>query len=119
MKPEAQQMAIAEACGWKYTSLPADGGCYGWQHPTGGNLLSVACLPDYLNDLNAMHEAVSMLNKTEQRIYLDMLREILPFGDHLSLEGHIAHTNELFAFANPRADQMAVAFIRAKGKWTE
>jgi hypothetical protein len=45
MTPEAQRIAIAEACGtmkWSY-ALP---------------IKIIACtVPDYLNDLNAMHEA--------------------------------------------------------------
>lgn len=43
MTPEAQRIAIAEACGWQLL-----GGM--WHHPIGG------FIPDYLNDLNAMHE---------------------------------------------------------------
>lgn len=48
MKPEQQRIAIAKACGWTDTEIINKGGkiMYG---PT-----EVA---DYLNDLNAMHEA--------------------------------------------------------------
>jgi hypothetical protein len=50
MSPEAQRIAIAEACGLKHVR---------WDD---GELVhGTACrirVPDYLNDLNAMHEAV-------------------------------------------------------------
>ena len=61
MTPEQQQIAIAEACGWNlgYTGklfwvTDVHGIRSGWS-----NLreCSVDALPDYLNDLNAMHEA--------------------------------------------------------------
>jgi hypothetical protein len=56
MKPEEQRIAIAEACGW------AQDGPWGnhWIDPSGRAHEiwgpGLAC-PDYLNNLNAMHEA--------------------------------------------------------------
>ena len=75
MTPEAQRIAIAEACGWEY--LPGDEPTYGgtykvalWHHKEKGSRRTdwsgktTVGLPDYLNDLNAaeplcqkMHEA--------------------------------------------------------------
>lgn len=60
MSPEEKRIAIAEACGWKFTKIKGEfryvaidpkGSVY---HADFGN---VSFLPDYLNDLNAMHEA--------------------------------------------------------------
>jgi len=62
MTPEQQQIAIAEACGWKYEPrrLSINGilieDSYPWISPTGARDY-ISQLPDYLTDLNAMHEA--------------------------------------------------------------
>jgi hypothetical protein len=49
MTPEAQQIVIAKACGWR-----KDKRGLGWLTPSG----EYSELPDYLNDLNAMHTAL-------------------------------------------------------------
>ena len=78
MTPEQQRIAIAEACGWDCDPYEA----HGWESRgqwvkqpkefphvwpyKKGDMVSKNCyLPDYLNDLNAMHEAEKALN-TEQ-----------------------------------------------------
>ena len=74
MTPEAQRIAIAEACGWTWSDgeEPCYGGSYkqaGWTSPTGefygGEWTcksSSLGLPDYITDLNAMHEAEKVLD---------------------------------------------------------
>ncbi len=70
MKPEEQRIAIAEACGWNFhppcynegpfsTEFKAEAlAC--WVRP--GNMPhQTEYPPDYLNDLNAMHEAEKVL----------------------------------------------------------
>jgi len=64
MKPEAQRIAIAEACGWK--RIPWHGaypGFSGWMKD--GEFVpfeqTYRSLPDYPNDLNAMREAEKVL----------------------------------------------------------
>lgn len=65
MNPEAQRIAIAEACGWKMSTETVehtDGYQWTetrkfWVSPTGKR----DALPDYLNDLNAMHSAEKVL----------------------------------------------------------
>lgn len=56
MTPQAQRIAIAEVCGWKCSKFGW------WSHPTlpdnGGSMHDC---PDYLNDLNAMHQAEKVL----------------------------------------------------------
>ena len=57
MNPEAQRIAIAEACGWKdITRGSYDGSLFG-RHKT----QQLEIIPDYLADLNAMHEAEKTL----------------------------------------------------------
>lgn len=61
MTPEAKRIAIAEACGWKISPYKANpdrtGFLWGYkpdqQTPPGCS----EPVPDYLNDLNAMHKA--------------------------------------------------------------
>lgn len=71
MTSEQKRIAIAEACGWKSRLVPREEG-YGyatwWEHPTqkGG-------IPDYLNDLNAMHEAEKVLTEEQLRDYWSKL----------------------------------------------
>lgn len=59
MKPEEQRIAIADACGWERLSMPP--GCPdAWEAPAESQFPDATnsmYLPDYLDDLNAMHEA--------------------------------------------------------------
>lgn len=64
MTPEQQRIAIAEACGWK-----PDKRGLGWLSPHG----YYAPEPDYLNDLNAMHDAEKVLTKEQRRKYVRTL----------------------------------------------
>ena len=64
---ERKRIAIAKACGWKeYDHYPT--GLFGrserkWQSPAKGCIGQIDAPPDYLNDLNAMHEAEKVLLK--------------------------------------------------------
>ena len=63
MTPEAQRIAIAEACGWSYekNETYAPDGAFWWsKNPE---------FPDYLNDLNAMHEAENTLTYEQLNEY--------------------------------------------------
>jgi len=90
MTPEAQRIAIAEACGWKTGYRDPEA----W-HP----------LPDYLNDLNAMHDAEKVL-----------------FGrkdwSACTYDEHINVATSSWKW-NATASQRAEAFLRTIGKWEE
>ena len=67
MTPQAQRIAIAEACGWdcdpELTHKWASRGQWA-SHPNheGGKLVSkIMAVPKYLSDLNAMYEAEKVL----------------------------------------------------------
>ena len=62
MTPEAQRIAIAEACGWNGIANYHNGGPL-WGKSALGLLNAI---PDYLNDLNAMHEALRALLTTRE-----------------------------------------------------
>jgi hypothetical protein len=61
MKPEEQRIAIAEACGFTYDSINEAWYKDGYYYFNCGDGLHFKQLPDYLNDLNAMHEAETLV----------------------------------------------------------
>ena len=87
MSQEEQRIAIAEACGWKTGYRDPEA----W-HP----------LPDYLTDLNAMHEAENSLTTAQMTTMSQYLYRRLGM---------------LWGFAT--ASQRAEAFLRTVGKWKE
>ena len=99
MTPEKQRIAIAEACGWKHIKR-LQSGWHGWIEP--GPLEE---LPDYLNDLNAMHEAEKILTPDQRRKYVFFI---------FNLPSSQCESN---TFAT--AAQRAKAFLRTIGKWGE
>lgn len=80
MSPEAQRIAIAELCGWYIITddedevagavwslrAPSDTTHYPW-HRYGADCWLDG--PDYLNDLNAMHEAEKTLSSGQRQAY--------------------------------------------------
>ena len=107
MSSDKQQIAIAEACGWK---PHADGvGFYRGFHPLikGGEPA-----PDYLHDLNAMHEAEGVLSCHQFHDYGKCLERVL---FPVALTSYSFH--DLASFAHATAAQRAEAFLRTLGKW--
>ena len=105
MKPEHQRVAIAEACGW--TEIEPCTCCDGVSRayePTPG--AHKKHLPDFYNDLNAMHEVEKWLTGYQQTVtYSDNLMKIVGY-----------HT---FDSAHATASQRAEAFLCTIGKWEE
>ena len=96
MNPEHQQVAIAEACG---RVQRADG----FWFPEGKYYGSQG-IPNYVNDLNAMHEAEKVLTWKNQKDYAAALGR--------SYDGSFLHVTAT-------AKQRAEAFLRTIGKWEE
>lgn len=76
---------------------------------------SIPRYPDYLLDLNAMHEAEKTFNGNHQRIarYQDALIKVIGvtgFGPFGTIENWLLHAT---------AAQRAEAFLRTIGKWEE
>lgn len=101
MKPEAQRIAIAEACG--IVSKDQWGPLYRTQHGI------VRDCPDYLNDLNAMHEA-------ERTLTTDQLVQQAEWIGACSNEMHM---KAWVILLKATAAQRAEAFLRTLGKWEE
>lgn len=114
MTPEEQRIAIAEACGWKINSTDSGEALRDPQ----GRIVNAWYneswrLPDYLNDLNAMHEAEKVLFEINYKDslninYWNKIWDIC--GDSF---GHIT------TVAHASASRRAEAFLRTIGKWRD
>jgi hypothetical protein len=111
MTPQQQRIAIAEACGWKWERLWT-GELHGKPVGEQGPFREV---PDYLNDLNAMHEAENVLygnpnlpKKYTQQIKNAICREAGVTKAQMDFDVCITAT----------AAQRAEAFLRTINKWT-
>lgn len=103
MSPEKQQIAIAEACGWEV--LLDTSGKYRMGRKQGINGGDWAPLPDYLNDLNVMHEVEKILTRRQQFEYSDLIRTLNP--EKVDFNWHCP------------AAQRAEAFLKTINKWEE
>ena len=100
MTPEQQRIAIAEACGWK-----PDKRGLGWLSPHG----YYSPEPDYLNDLNAMHDAEEMLIGDEpenSELWCDFQTNLV-----IACPAYLSY--------HATASQRAEAFLKTIGKWKE
>lgn len=111
MSPEAQRIAIAEACGWESHESP-QGVWYYYKpgtFPAGARRRDE--LPDYINDLNAVHEAENVLRgksaDDEQWVLWDLYRIAL---EEMAGRDDSIHTT---------ADQRSESFLRTIGKWED
>ena len=106
MTPEQQRIAIADASGWRRIGTEKNLPLYGWieQGPCEE-------IPDYLNDLNAMHEAEKVLE-----------------ADRATGKGGWSDYNTWLQFISDRdgkpkwhatAAQRAEAALRTLGKWKD
>lgn len=112
MSPEAQRIAIAEACGWVGPFDEIDDAIYAthlsWNGKTGIDGHQVQhIVPDYLNDLNAIHDAETAKGFHKQS------NETFDYYVHLS---RICSANEVLTHSATAA-QRAEAFLKAIGKW--
>jgi hypothetical protein len=117
MTPEQQRIKIAEACGEINPRTTEFGGCVATAFVTKeGVHVGFHGVPDYLNDLNAMHEAKQTLWKKDWDH-----RHV--FNDHLAniIKGRIVNRNEWDAetLLDATAEQQAEAFLRTLNLWEE
>lgn len=128
MSPEAQQIAIAQACGWKWwtgrwgnppkpefrflspTGMYNDDWLVGLPAAHEDMLLPVMHepdIPDYLNDLNAIADAV------KYKIAENTDFSLLKYGDYM-IKKHGTH-----GAITASAKQHCEAFLHTINKWTE
>lgn len=121
MNKEAQRIAIAEACGWKWIdhpdtlaatksfTLPGK-----WVINPLRKLDSPHYAPDYLNSLDAMHEAEKWLTPEQQLEYSKNLHRLIAKIDIPNFDDAI----ETWTW-HATASQRAEAFLRTIGKWED
>jgi hypothetical protein len=105
MTPESQRIAIAEACGWSYekNETYAPDGAFWWsKNPE---------FPDYLNDLNAMHDAWLKLSPSEKERFESHLYSIV-IG-----EAEYNHNDDAGWITNATAAQRAEALLKTLNLW--
>lgn len=114
MTNEEQTIAIAEACGWKYPcwACAAQGMTHTWRRPTDDGCVERSQLPDYPNDLNAMHEAEKAI--TDWRKYSDWLMRIVQVADIALYNDSVGAR---YRTAGATAAQKAEAFLCYFGLW--
>lgn len=102
MSPDAQRIAIAEACG--HSRQEPDSAWF--DSPSDGQIY-IEDLPDYLNDLNAMHEAELTLLKNDALFWHK-------YASYLD-ENYVNQPYTVGATAAQRAG----ALLRTIGKWED
>jgi hypothetical protein len=116
MKPEQQRIKISEACGWKL--IPALTGQNPftrpvWYGPKGGPARNDRLPPNYLNSLDAMHEAEKVL--TGEQAW----KQIKLIVGYAQCAGGfpVLSRSESLRLHSATAAQRAEAFLRTIGKW--
>lgn len=105
MTPEKIQIAMAEVCEWKRTE---------WA--------DVDVLPDYPNDLNAVHEAEEMLTPEQRVNYSYHLSQLIPQNENcgpFEPGGPDLMVYSAFDLIHATALQRCEAFLRTVGKWED
>jgi hypothetical protein len=115
MTPDEQRTAIAKICGW--TDIRRQRLYAGDQDLWGTKLIGGEKhrnrLPNYLGDLNAMHEAEKVLTATQLTVYRNTLA-IMNGG--ICIDDGGSFVNLSFA-VSATAAQRAEAFLRTLGLW--
>jgi hypothetical protein len=109
MTPQQQRIAIAEACGYEFKTH--EGKSYCFFEELDGWVYWENIIPHYLNDLNAMHEAIGTLLFSQRRAYRINLKEIMSKKINPAV---ICYSECIDAPAAQRAE----AFLRTINKWT-
>lgn len=125
MDTRQQRIEIAEACGWIIKQIQVDGVPDVCILPpnipdTSENVWRFVGtnLPDYVNDLNAMHEAEKVLKGSID----DEHSEVSGYSENLTTVIYGEGELESIWFADlirATASQRAEAFLRTIGKWIE
>ncbi len=113
MNPEAQRIAIAQACGLEAKHVP-NKDCKVWARRPGA--AEWGTCPDYLNDLNAMHEAEKQIAGVLYR-YCEQLTLVCETA--LIEAKRFSETTSYTATVTATAAQRAEAFLRTLNLWQD
>lgn len=128
MTPEQQRIAIAKACGW--TAEQDSNGYWRAVNKKHGNAVELwlseqnvwsVGIPDYLNDLNAMHKAKKILSDSQKRKWGELCVEMTnDFPQHIVLYCKNSVSGEnIYTVANLTAAQEAELLLKTLGLWEE
>lgn len=116
MNPNKQNLAIAEACRWTCPNCSQPvrvcTGCDFQDYPD-------RCIPNYCNDLNAMHEAQKTLTSNQ---HIDYAREIArSIFDDKTADEFTPRVSWacISVFVSTNAAQRAEAFLRTLNLWVD
>lgn len=125
MTPDEQRIALAELCGWKDIYRGSRKG----NAATNGNTLwatkdapstnyprEYSVVPDYLNDLNAVHEAEKMLTDEQRERYANTLYR-MPAFDAIKDTYEDILFDAVFKLIHATAAQRTEALLRTLGRW--
>ena len=112
MTEEKQRIAIAEACGWK-----ANANNPKFYRLNEGPIRHWSALPDYLNDLNAMHEAEKVLSVDGVRSFNRELTSIVSNTKAARLSR--GESNAVCYEWHATAAQRAEALLRTLNLWRD
>lgn len=95
MNPEQQRIAIAQSCGWKLHSELDKTLCA--PHQTDCPLVAeLITIPDYPNDLNAMHEAEKILFPASEIEWHNQLQNVCGCSWRVMIRATAAQRAEAF-----------------------
>lgn len=111
MNTEKQRIAIAEACGWEKQAREEI-----WWNKNKCRYAILDELPDYLSDLNAMHEAEETLSENKQEYFESFLQGIANSG----INAEEAETHDFYwSVIHATAEERAEAFLKTIGRWED
>jgi len=111
MDEERQRIKIAEACGFTQEEPWLDGRTC-WGHKDHPKHIGFEEIPDYLDDLNAMHMAEKKLTLAQWDEYLRILYSLVQ-------DPHICSLTHTMAYVCATAVQRAEAFLKTLNLWEE
>lgn len=124
MNKELQQIKIAEVCGYVWNDRRI--GVWGWWTDPSGlqvswgqnklEAMSQLLMIDYLNDLNAMHEAEEILTIGQRGEFWDVLHRMVARHEFW---GDDTTNDTCFRVMHVTAAQRAEAFLKTLGLWEE
>ena len=115
MTTEEQRISIAEACGWSKNGSSGNEE-WPWVKPVNG---VAKLLPDYPNDLNAMHEAEKVLDMHQQYDYGEALARMTIGAELDDPEGFSPNGWGYYSPTTATAAQRAEAFLKTLNLWTK
>jgi hypothetical protein len=122
MTLDQQRIAIAQACGWTEIYWLSARGLISARGLSGrppGKICSFKYLPDYINDLNAMHEAEKVLTYEQKEQFVFWMNHIHPSADIHHSDAPKDFRLEVFSLVHSPASQRREAFLRTLGLWQE